>query len=48
MSEALTPTLMIGDTHADLDLYFRAIADAERQHGRLPSIMVGDLSLIHI
>lgn len=42
MSEALTPTLMIGDTHADLDLYFRAIAEAESQHGRLPSIMVGD------
>lgn len=48
MSDALTPTLLIGDTHADLDLYFRVIAEAESRHGRLPSVMVGDFGFGHL
>lgn len=44
MSEPkMVETLLIGDTHADVDGYFSLISRAERARGRaLPSIHVGD------
>jgi hypothetical protein len=44
MSELqMVETLLIGDTHADVDGYFSLIFQAERARGRaLPSIHVGD------